>query len=225
MQRCIGSPRKRRDMDMHKMRLQIRWRSLCSNNEARSNRWTFSKKQLEDQLRPSYVRSLIGKASAIVRLRLPSERKSSIIQRALKPEAEASLSHRSKVQVKREGRTLTLIFESADTTALRASVNSYLSWLQLLNDVYGALESHRSWDSLCTSIKQVEYAWRFALLAAILEALAPRVFLVLWTASRIGGCISLFSSWVLCGFLLQLSFRFRLRGFCPHFSQLTICVR
>jgi len=84
------------------------------------------------------------KASAVVRLALPSERETAIVLRALKPETESSLTHRSRVEVSRKGRTLTLVFESTDTTALRASLNSYLSWLQLLTNICRTLELQQS---------------------------------------------------------------------------------
>ncbi|MEM3041010.1 MAG: KEOPS complex subunit Pcc1 [Nitrososphaerota archaeon] len=82
------------------------------------------------------------KASAIIKLRFPSEEEPRIIERALKPEAKSSPRHRSRTRVTCKDENLTLEFEAEDTTALRASVNSYLSWLQLLNDVYKTLRSH-----------------------------------------------------------------------------------
>jgi len=85
---------------------------------------------------------LIKKASAVIQLRFFSEEETEIIERALKPETETSPRHRSKVQVTREGRNLVLEFEAKDTTALRASVNSYIGWLQLLNDICKTLRSH-----------------------------------------------------------------------------------
>ncbi|MBS7649619.1 KEOPS complex Pcc1-like subunit, partial [Candidatus Bathyarchaeota archaeon] len=48
---------------------------------------------------------------------------------------------RSRVKATREGNRVTLTFESKDTTALRASINSYLSWIILLRGVYSFLES------------------------------------------------------------------------------------
>jgi len=88
------------------------------------------------------VRRLAKKASAVIKLRFPSEEEPRIIERALKPETESSPRHRSRIRATRKGRNLILEFEAKDTTALRASVNSYISWLQLLNDVYKTLRSH-----------------------------------------------------------------------------------
>jgi KEOPS complex subunit Pcc1 len=82
---------------------------------------------------------MVKKASAVVRLRFPSEEETRIVYDALNPETAASSARRSKVQVTQERRDLTLLFESKDTVALRASINSYLTWLMLLNDVYKTL--------------------------------------------------------------------------------------
>jgi len=83
------------------------------------------------------------KASAVIHLRLTSEKKAEVLWRSLRPETESSPTYRSKVQVERKEEIFKIIFESTDTTALRASINSYLSWLQLLNSVYDLLESER----------------------------------------------------------------------------------
>jgi KEOPS complex subunit Pcc1 len=87
------------------------------------------------------VRILSEKALAIVKVNLPSERISETIQRALEPETMTSLTDRSKMKLSREGKTVVLVFEADDTTALRASMNSYLSWLHLLLDLCNSLET------------------------------------------------------------------------------------
>jgi len=81
------------------------------------------------------------KAQAIVRLSFPSEKHSKIVLQALKPEIKTIPARRSSVRIEGEGRILTLNFEAKDTTALRASVNSYLRWIALVNDACSALES------------------------------------------------------------------------------------
>jgi KEOPS complex subunit Pcc1 len=81
------------------------------------------------------------KASATLRLVFPSDKTSTIIFRALKPETRSSVTYRSRVKVSCRGRMVKLEFEAEDTTALRASMNSFLSWLQLLSDLYGVLET------------------------------------------------------------------------------------
>ncbi|RJS76149.1 hypothetical protein CW712_02495 [Candidatus Bathyarchaeota archaeon] len=78
---------------------------------------------------------LTEEASAVIHVGFRSEKIAETIQKALDPETRSPATYRCKVQVKRTGRMLTLIFDARDTTALRASVNSYLSWLRLLKDV------------------------------------------------------------------------------------------
>ena len=87
------------------------------------------------------MRNLTEKASAVVRLNFPSEKMSFMIQKALEPETRASVTYRSKVKLTCEGKTVSLFFEANDITALRASMNSYLSWLQMLNDLCNSLDT------------------------------------------------------------------------------------
>jgi KEOPS complex subunit Pcc1 len=86
------------------------------------------------------VGDLSEKASAALRVNLPSEKMSETIQKALEPETKTSITYRSKVRLGHEGKTVALFFEAEDTTALRASINSYLSWLQLLWDLCNSLQ-------------------------------------------------------------------------------------
>jgi len=81
------------------------------------------------------------RACATVRLRFPSERHLSIVLSALKPEAESLLTSRAKVRLESEGNSLTMRFEAADTSALRAAVNSFLHWIVLVNEACSVLES------------------------------------------------------------------------------------
>jgi KEOPS complex subunit Pcc1 len=66
------------------------------------------------------------KAQAIVRLNFSSEKQLQVVLQALKPETETSSTRRSKVQMTTEGQGLVLDFRAKDTSALRASMNSYL---------------------------------------------------------------------------------------------------
>ncbi|MEM1581984.1 MAG: KEOPS complex subunit Pcc1 [Candidatus Bathyarchaeia archaeon] len=84
---------------------------------------------------------MIRGARAILRFTFPSEREAEIISKSILPETEATARYRSRVKATREGNCVTLTFESKDTTALRASINSYLSWIILLRGVYSFLES------------------------------------------------------------------------------------
>lgn len=84
--------------------------------------------------------NLTKKASATVRVNLSSEKMSRTIQEALEPETKAATTYRSRVKLGHEGNVVTLFFEADDTTALRASMNSYLSWLKLLKDLCASFE-------------------------------------------------------------------------------------
>jgi len=81
------------------------------------------------------------KARAVVRLKFQSEDHLSIVLKALKPETDKQLTSRSRVQIRGEGKALTLIFEARDTSALRAVTNSYLRWIALVNDTWSVMES------------------------------------------------------------------------------------
>ncbi len=87
------------------------------------------------------MRVLSKKALAIIKVNLPSEKISRTIQKALEPETKTSLTDRSKMKLIREGKTITLLFEAKDTTALRASMNSYLNWLRLLKELCNSLNT------------------------------------------------------------------------------------
>ena len=66
------------------------------------------------------------KAQAVIRLNFSSEKQLKEVLQALKPETEPSATPRSKVHMKTEDQTLILEFRAKDTSALRASMNSYL---------------------------------------------------------------------------------------------------
>jgi len=66
------------------------------------------------------------KAQAVVRLNFSSEKQLNVVLQALKPETETSSTHRSKVHMTTEDQSLVLDFRAKDTSALRASMNSYL---------------------------------------------------------------------------------------------------
>lgn len=80
-------------------------------------------------------------ATATVRLKFHRNEQLSAVLEALEPETRVVSSSRSKVRVKRDDKTLTLIFEAKDTSALRAALNSYLHWIRLTKDVLDAMET------------------------------------------------------------------------------------
>lgn len=58
---------------------------------------------------------------------------------ALKPETRNPATPRANVQVIRRGKTIKLLFRAADTTALRASMNSYLRFVSAWRGVVEGL--------------------------------------------------------------------------------------
>jgi len=80
-------------------------------------------------------------ATATVRLKFRRKEQLSAVFEALEPETRIASSSRSKVMVRREDKTLTLVFEAKDTSALRAALNSYLHWVRLTKDVLDTIET------------------------------------------------------------------------------------
>jgi len=77
-------------------------------------------------------KALKVKASAVISIVLPSHVESTLIYESIKPETESAPTSRSKVEITKEGKKITFLFEASDTTALRAAVNSYLRWVMLI---------------------------------------------------------------------------------------------
>ena len=75
------------------------------------------------------------KAQATIRLFFSSEKQLQVILQALKPEIETSSTHRSKVIMTAKGQGLVLDFMARDTSALRASINSYLRLIGVAMDI------------------------------------------------------------------------------------------
>lgn len=80
-------------------------------------------------------------AKATIRIDLPSAVWATIVLGALKPETETSPTQRSKVKIECDGRVIVLHFKAKDTTALRASMNSYTRWVMLVEDALSKVES------------------------------------------------------------------------------------
>lgn len=81
------------------------------------------------------------KAQAIIRLNFSSEKQLKVVLEALKPETRSPATRRSKVQMKVEGKSLTLNFKAGDTSALRAAVNSYLRQTSTVIDILRLIEN------------------------------------------------------------------------------------
>lgn len=79
-------------------------------------------------------------ARAVIRIKYPSEKEAEITYRAIQPETKVALRYRTRVNASRDGECLILSFEARDTTALRASINSYLSWIIAIKNTFDLLE-------------------------------------------------------------------------------------
>ena len=76
--------------------------------------------------------------SATIRLEMASEKLAKALLTALAPETKRPTTSRSRVRLKRNGRRLTIRIEANDTSALRATLNSYLRWVALIRNTYKA---------------------------------------------------------------------------------------
>lgn len=69
------------------------------------------------------------KAKAALRLKFSSEKQITTLLDALTPEANAPVTRRANVKIKKNGLFLLLTVEAADTVALRSTLNAYLRWI------------------------------------------------------------------------------------------------
>lgn len=75
------------------------------------------------------------KRNATIHLELPSKKLLKVLLKALLPETKKPTTSRSKVSVEGDGKKLTIRIEAKDTSALRATLNSYLRWGALMKDI------------------------------------------------------------------------------------------
>jgi KEOPS complex subunit Pcc1 len=87
------------------------------------------------------------KATATVRLKLPSEKKLETILMALQPEVKNPTTTRSRTSLAKKGDILILKVEAKDTVALRAGLNAYLRWINSILNVFQVLERERERES------------------------------------------------------------------------------
>jgi tRNA threonylcarbamoyladenosine modification (KEOPS) complex Pcc1 subunit len=63
-----------------------------------------------------------------------------VIETALNPEVESPSSERSETSVLVVDGQLVIQTRASDTTALRASLNSYLRWIEGIQDIVASIE-------------------------------------------------------------------------------------
>ena len=83
------------------------------------------------------------RAHVVVHLGFPSQKQSKIVLEALQPETRTISTHRSRVSTKGRGKTLIIRFEAEDTSALRATINSFLRWVFLMKTVLNSVDKLR----------------------------------------------------------------------------------
>ncbi len=66
--------------------------------------------------------------SATITICVDTKETAEIIKNALIPETTSSPTDRARVEIRVEGATLFITIHAGDLTALRAAMNSYLSW-------------------------------------------------------------------------------------------------
>ena len=74
-------------------------------------------------------------ALANVKIDFVSKNQLEVVLEALKPEISSSTTIRSNVKMKVENQSIELIFFAQDTSALRASMNSYLRLIGVILDL------------------------------------------------------------------------------------------
>ena len=77
--------------------------------------------------------------SAVIKIEL-NDKLLGVIETALVPEAETPSSDRSKTEVRIEENYLIIVTRASDTTALRASLNSYLRWVDGIQNIVEIIE-------------------------------------------------------------------------------------
>ena len=80
---------------------------------------------------------------AVLRLPLGDVRLAEAFYKALCPEAEEPPTGRIEVRVELQGSTLVIRLMASDTAALRAGLNSYLSWLKAMENACSSLKRSR----------------------------------------------------------------------------------
>ena len=76
---------------------------------------------------------------AVIKIEL-TEKLLGVIEIALVPEAETPSSDRSNTKVMIEDNYLVIQTQARDTTALRASLNSYLRWVDGIQNIVESIE-------------------------------------------------------------------------------------
>jgi KEOPS complex subunit Pcc1 len=77
----------------------------------------------------------LKKVESLIELEFPSSSDAEIVLRAIEPEIMESPSERTSTEIECESNILKISITAQDTTSLRASLNSYLRWVMLSNEI------------------------------------------------------------------------------------------
>jgi KEOPS complex subunit Pcc1 len=80
------------------------------------------------------------RAKANIRIGFQSEKQLSSLLDGLMREANAPLTRRANVKLKKDGLFLDLSVDAIDTVALRSTLNTYLRWINSMMSVLELLE-------------------------------------------------------------------------------------
>jgi KEOPS complex subunit Pcc1 len=83
---------------------------------------------------------MVAGANTTVRLEFTSEKQVSALLEALTPETNASVTRRANIKLEEDGLFLVLTVEADDTVALRATLNTYLRWINSTVNIMDAIE-------------------------------------------------------------------------------------
>ena len=79
-------------------------------------------------------------AKANIRLKFANQRQVETLLDSLTPEANAPVTRRANIKLQKDGLFLVLTVEAEDTVALRATLNSYLRWINSTVNVIKLVE-------------------------------------------------------------------------------------
>ena len=128
---------------MQKMWTHLRWRSIHPINQSRpSLKKNKGPNLILFKTSISFISAMDTPDNAIlavIKIEL-NDKLLGVIETALVPEAETPSSDRSKTEVIIENNYLVIKTYASDTTALRASLNSYLRWVDGIQNIVESIE-------------------------------------------------------------------------------------
>jgi len=69
-------------------------------------------------------------------LNFDNERLAEIVEESLKPEIDMDIGQRSNTTLCRIDKSVTITIQAPDTTSMRASINSLLRWISMIQKIH-----------------------------------------------------------------------------------------